>query len=74
MDPPRKPEARVRHQRLPIEDTAAVKIGARDVKLTNLDKVYFPALGRTKGDLVDYYVDVAGCVLHHVRCRPMHMR
>jgi bifunctional non-homologous end joining protein LigD len=64
----------VRQQGLTIEDTAAVRIGARDVKLTNLDKVYFPAVGRTKGDLVEYYVEVADCVLHHVRRRPMQMK
>jgi bifunctional non-homologous end joining protein LigD len=56
-----------------IEDTGDVRICRRDVKLTNLDKVFFPALGRTKGDLIEYYVDVADRVLHHVRRRPMHM-
>ena len=52
----------------------AVRIGRRDVKLTNLDKVFFPEAGLTKGDLVAYYLDVADCVLHHVRRRPMQMK
>src|SRR5205814_1444245 len=30
--------------------------------------------GLTKGDLVQYYVDIAPCVLHHVRRRPMQMK
>ena len=51
-----------------------MRIGRRDVRLTNLDKVYFPAPGVTKGDLIAYYVDAADCVLHHVRRRPMHIR
>jgi bifunctional non-homologous end joining protein LigD len=51
-----------------------MRIGRRDVRLTNTDKVFFPKLGLTKGDLIDYYVDVAGCVLHHVRRRPMQMK
>src|SRR4051794_13035618 len=56
-----------------------VRIGRRDVRLTNLDKMFFPASssrgpGLTKGDLVSYYVDVAPCVLHHVRRRPMQMK
>ena len=51
-----------------------MRIGRREVKLTNLDKVFFPKLGLTKGDLVQYYVDVADCVLHHVRDRPMQMK
>ena len=50
-----------------------MRIGRRDVRLTNLDKLFFPGPGLTKGDLIAYYVDVADCVLHHVRRRPMHM-
>ena len=42
--------------------------------LTNLDKLFFPEQGLTKGDLIAYYVDVADCVLHHVRRRPMQMK
>ena len=51
-----------------------VRVGNREVKLTNLDKVFFPEPGLTKGDLIRYYLDVAPCVLHHVRNRPMQMK
>lgn len=51
-----------------------MRIGRRDVRLTNLDKVFFPRLGLTKGDLVAYYLDVAECVLPHARRRPMQMK
>jgi bifunctional non-homologous end joining protein LigD len=51
-----------------------VRIGRRDVALTNLDKVFFPAAGLTKGDLVRYYLEIADCVLHHVAHRPLHMK
>jgi bifunctional non-homologous end joining protein LigD len=50
-----------------------MRIGRREVKLTNLDKVFFPDLGLTKGDLIRYYLDVAAHILHHVQRRPMHM-
>jgi DNA ligase D len=50
-----------------------VRIGRRDVELTNLDKVFFPQCGLTKGDLVRYYLEVAECLLPHVRRRPMQM-
>jgi bifunctional non-homologous end joining protein LigD len=40
-----------------------VRIGNREVKLTNLDKVFFPERGLTKGDLVRHYVDVAPYLL-----------
>jgi bifunctional non-homologous end joining protein LigD len=51
-----------------------VRIGRHDVNLTNQEKVYFPAPGLTKGDLVRWYVDVAEFVLPHVRRRPMQMK
>ena len=51
-----------------------MRIGRRDVTITNPAKVFFPELGTTKGDLVDYYLDVADCVLHHIRRRPFHMK
>jgi bifunctional non-homologous end joining protein LigD len=50
-----------------------VRIGRRDVKLTNLEKVFFPVPGLTKGDLIRYYLDVAPHLLHHVQRRPMQM-
>jgi DNA primase len=39
-----------------------VRIGRRDVRVTNRDKLFFPRLGLKKGDLIAYYVDVAPCV------------
>jgi bifunctional non-homologous end joining protein LigD len=51
-----------------------VRIGRRDVSFSNPNKVFFPDRGLTKGDLVSYYLDVAGCVLNHVSRRPMQMK
>jgi bifunctional non-homologous end joining protein LigD len=51
-----------------------MRIGTREVALTNLDKVFFPEAGLTKGDLVRYYVDLAPCALRHVARRPFHMK
>jgi DNA ligase D len=53
--------------------SAYVQVAGRDVTVTNRDKVYFPKAGLTKGDLVEYYVDVAPCVLPHARRRVMQM-
>jgi bifunctional non-homologous end joining protein LigD len=33
-----------------------------------------PRAGLTKADLVDYYLDVSSCALHHIRRRPFHMK
>src|SRR5262245_35159852 len=55
-------------------DEAIVTSGGRQVKLTNLRKPFWPALGVTKGDLIQYYVDVAPVLLPHLRDRAMVMR
>ena len=41
--------------------------------VSNPDKVFFPEVALTKGDLVGYYLDVAACALPHLRGRPFHM-
>jgi bifunctional non-homologous end joining protein LigD len=41
--------------------------------ISNPDKVFFPEVGLTKGDLAAYYLDVADCALPHLRGRPFHM-
>ena len=39
------------------------------VRLTNPDKVLYPATGTTKGDVFDYYVEVAEAMLPHIAGR-----
>jgi DNA ligase D len=51
-----------------------VQIGRNDVPVTNPGKVFFPARGLTKLDLVSYYVGVAELALPHLRRRPFHMK
>src|SRR5438132_11205449 len=50
-----------------------MRIGNREVPISNPDKVFFPERGLTKGDLVRYYLDVAECALPHLRQRLFHM-
>ncbi|MGO9697083.1 MAG: ATP-dependent DNA ligase [Mycobacterium sp.] len=49
--------------------TAASRAQAR-VKLTNADKVLYPATGTTKGDVFDYYTRIAEAMLPHIAGRP----
>jgi bifunctional non-homologous end joining protein LigD len=58
----------------PDLNEAIVAFGDREVKLTNLQKPFWPDLGLTKGDLIRYYVDVAPALLPHVRDRAMVMK
>src|SRR6186713_1552941 len=45
-----------------------------EVRLTNLRKPFWPDLGITKGDLIQYYADVAHVLLPHISNRPMVMK
>jgi bifunctional non-homologous end joining protein LigD len=51
-----------------------MRIGQHDVIVSNPEKIFFPARGLTKLDLVDYYLGVADHVLPHLRRRPFHMK
>jgi bifunctional non-homologous end joining protein LigD len=46
----------------------------RDLKLSNLDKVFWPKDGITKGDLIEYYREVAHVVVPHLEGRPFTMK
>jgi bifunctional non-homologous end joining protein LigD len=73
---PRRAPAPSRAPRLiPAErDDVVVRLGERTVKLTNLRKPFWPALGITKGDLLEYYARVADRLVPHLRDRAMVMK
>ncbi|MGH7310076.1 MAG: non-homologous end-joining DNA ligase [Candidatus Rokuibacteriota bacterium] len=56
-----------------VENTT-IDAGGRAVKLSNLGKVFWPELGLTKRDLLQYYADVAPFLLPHLRGRAMVMK
>ncbi len=51
-----------------------VQIAGRKLKVSNLDKVLYPVVGFTKGQVIDYYVRVAPVMLPHVAGRAMTLR
>jgi bifunctional non-homologous end joining protein LigD len=55
-------------------DEAILRVDSHDVRVTNLRKIFWPVLGVTKGQLLQYYADVAGVLLPHVRDRAMVMK
>jgi bifunctional non-homologous end joining protein LigD len=59
---------------LPRETEVQVKFGRRATTLTNLDKPFWPALGLTKRDLLQHYIDVSPWLLPHLRDRAMVMK
>jgi bifunctional non-homologous end joining protein LigD len=51
-----------------------LEVEGRVVKLTNLGKMFWPDLGITKRDLIQYYADVSPYLLPHLRDRAMVMK
>lgn len=47
-----------------------VTVDDRRLQLTNLDKVYYPATGTTKGEVLQYLAQVAPALLRHASYRP----
>jgi bifunctional non-homologous end joining protein LigD len=58
----------------PDQDHVVLSVDRHEVRLTNLRKIFWPELGLTKGDLLQYYADVATVLLPHVRDRAMVMK
>src|ERR1700760_1533717 len=59
---------------MPAGDKIAVQVDGRDLTLTNLAKVLYPADGFTKAEVLDYYQRVSGLLLPHVAGRPMTLK
>ncbi|MEP6696724.1 MAG: non-homologous end-joining DNA ligase [Pseudonocardiales bacterium] len=51
-----------------------IEVGDRTIKVTNPDRVYFPARGETKLDLVNFYLSVGEGIVRALRNRPCMMR
>src|SRR5262245_32756979 len=56
------------------QDNVVLEVEGKEVRLTNLRKIFWPELGLTKGDLLQYYADVAPVLLPHIRDRAMVMK
>jgi bifunctional non-homologous end joining protein LigD len=67
-----KPASEVRKERAPLPPV--LRKGRRELRLSNLDKPFWPEEGITKGDLVSYYRDVAEVLVPHLKARPFTMK
>jgi len=64
--------AREVHREEPLQNE--IRRGKRVLKLSNLDKVFWPDEGITKGDLLTYYRAIAPVLLPHLRDRPFTLK
>jgi bifunctional non-homologous end joining protein LigD len=60
--------------REPLAADHIVEIEGRQLKLTNLDKVLYPAAGFTKGQIIDYYARIAPVLVPHLKNKPLTLK
>jgi bifunctional non-homologous end joining protein LigD len=51
-----------------------VEVEGKRLKLSNLDKVFYPRVGFTKGQVIDYYTRIAPALLPHLRGRALTLK
>jgi bifunctional non-homologous end joining protein LigD len=54
-----------------MAERVTVEVDGRQLTLSNLDKVLYPATGFTKGEVIDYYTRIAPVLLPHLAERPL---
>jgi len=57
-----------------VSGSQGVVIEGKELKLTNLDKVLYPAAGFTKGQVIDYYARIAPVMVPHFAGRPLTLK
>jgi bifunctional non-homologous end joining protein LigD len=56
------------------EKNVVVKVDGHELKLTNLDKIYWPEDDITKAELIQYYQSVHEFILPHLKDRPQSLK
>jgi bifunctional non-homologous end joining protein LigD len=51
-----------------------IEVAGRQIKVSNLEKVLYPKVGFTKGQVLDYFVRVAPVLLPHLAGRPLTLK
>src|ERR1043166_2333760 len=57
-----------------MAEKAQLIVEGKKLSVSNLDKVLYPKVGFTKGEVIEYYIRVAPVVLPHLRDRPLTMK
>jgi bifunctional non-homologous end joining protein LigD len=55
-------------------NSETLNVGGRQVAVSNLDKVFYPAASFTKGQVIDYYIRVSPVLLPHLKDRPLTLK
>jgi bifunctional non-homologous end joining protein LigD len=57
-----------------MSQKAQLVVEGRKLSVSNLDKILYPIVGFTKGQVIDYYIRVAPVLLPHLKYRPLTMK
>ncbi len=57
-----------------MPETSELVVEGKKLSVSNLDKVLYPKVGFTKGQVIDYYIRVAPVLLPHLEDRPLTMK
>ncbi len=57
-----------------MPESAMVEIQGKKLKLSNLEKVLYPATGFTKGQVIDYYARIAPVLIPHLAGRALTLK
>ena len=52
-----------------MTERTTVKVGERELGISNLHKVLYPATGTTKAEVIEYYARIAPVMLPHLTGR-----
>lgn len=57
-----------------MHNKSVIEIDGKQLKLSNLDKIFYPAISFTKGQVIDYYIRIAPVLLPHLQGRPLTLK
>jgi len=57
-----------------MSGSSTVEIQGKHLKLTNIEKILYPAAGFTKGQIIDYYARIAPVLVPHLAGRPLTLK
>jgi bifunctional non-homologous end joining protein LigD len=57
-----------------VSNSQTIEIEGKQLSLTNLDKVLYPATGFTKGQVIDYYARIAPVLVPHLSGHPLTLK
>ncbi|HST30526.1 MAG TPA: ATP-dependent DNA ligase, partial [Chthoniobacterales bacterium] len=57
-----------------MSQKAELVVKGKKLSVSNLDKILYPKVGFTKGQVIDYYIKIAPVLLPHLKDRPLTMK